>query len=227
MDQVIRSRTDWRERVVLRLAWITASCWSEIAALTPNNFTLEPDGTIISNWPVAPRTARADPHRAFRFFRTRGQDALDTIKLCRTQRKAHEYYDCPSRTSSGSLECHGAFHKTGSVEARCSNRGGVQFEPTRDLAVGGARRPVRPSPEHSSIFGELHHNADPGAVAGRIDVKGETAEGQEPWLRAEERFPMNSITMRLPLQDARKGSAWPLHKRNEPSRYSNKSMCPY
>ncbi|EKG08787.1 hypothetical protein TCSYLVIO_000056 [Trypanosoma cruzi] len=51
MDQYIRSRTDWKQRVVLRLAWITASCWSEIAALTPNNFTPEPDGAIILDWP--------------------------------------------------------------------------------------------------------------------------------------------------------------------------------
>ncbi|KAF5225831.1 hypothetical protein ECC02_001148 [Trypanosoma cruzi] len=94
------------------------------------------------------------------------------------KRKAHEYYGCPRGASSGSLGCHGAFHKTRCVEARCSNRGDVQFESTRDLAVGEARRPVRPSPEYSSIFGELHHNADPVVVAGRIDVKGETAEGQ-------------------------------------------------
>ncbi|RNC37804.1 trans-sialidase [Trypanosoma cruzi] len=47
MNQVIRSRTGWKERVVLRLAWITASRWFEIAVLTPNNFTLEPDGSII------------------------------------------------------------------------------------------------------------------------------------------------------------------------------------
>ncbi|KAF8304735.1 hypothetical protein TcBrA4_0048820 [Trypanosoma cruzi] len=104
------------------------------------------------------------------------------------KRKAHEFYDCPSRTSFGSLGCHGAFHKTWCVEAHCSNRGDAEFGPTTDLAVGGARRPVRPSPEHSLIFGEVHHNADPGVVAGRIDVKGEAAEGQEPWLRAEERF---------------------------------------
>ncbi|ESS60926.1 hypothetical protein TCDM_11518 [Trypanosoma cruzi Dm28c] len=58
------------------------------------------------------------------------------------KRKAHESDDCPSRTNFGSLECHGAFHKTRCVEARCSNRGGIQFGPTRDLAVGGARRPV-------------------------------------------------------------------------------------
>ncbi|RNC42193.1 putative rab1 small GTP-binding protein [Trypanosoma cruzi] len=102
--------------------------------------------------------------------------------------KAHESDDCSSQTSFGSLGCHGAFHKTGCVAARCSNRGGVQFGPTRDLTVGEARRPVRPSTGYCLIFGEVHHTADPGVVAGRIDVKGETAEGQEPWLRTEERF---------------------------------------
>ncbi|KAF8279201.1 hypothetical protein TcYC6_0018860 [Trypanosoma cruzi] len=101
------------------------------------------------------------------------------------KQKAYESYDCPSRRSSGYLECHGAFHKTQRVETRFSNCGGIQFGPTSDLAVGEARRPVRPSPEYCSIFVEVHHNADPGAVAGRIDVKGETAEGQEPWLKAE------------------------------------------
>ncbi|RNC49457.1 putative trans-sialidase [Trypanosoma cruzi] len=84
MNQVIRSRIDWKERVFLRLAWVNASCWSEIAALTPNNFTPEPDGTFILDRSVAPKTARADPHRALRFVRIRGQDVLDTIKLCRT-----------------------------------------------------------------------------------------------------------------------------------------------
>ncbi|RNC56785.1 rab1 small GTP-binding protein, partial [Trypanosoma cruzi] len=78
--------------------------------------------------------------------------------------------------------------KTGCAAARCSNRGGVQFGSTRDLAVGEARQTVRTSPEYCSISGEVHHNADPGVAAGRIDVKGETAEGQEPWLKAEERF---------------------------------------
>ncbi|KAF8290929.1 hypothetical protein TcBrA4_0115870 [Trypanosoma cruzi] len=84
MNQVIRSRTDWKERVVFRLAWITASRWFEIAALTPNNSTLKPDGALILDWSVAPRTARADPHHASRFVRIRGQDAFDIIKLCGT-----------------------------------------------------------------------------------------------------------------------------------------------
>ncbi|RNC40066.1 trans-sialidase [Trypanosoma cruzi] len=84
MTQVICGRTDWRERVVFRLAWITASRWSEIAALTAKNFTMEADGTLILNWSVAPKTAKADPHRASRFVRIRGQDAFDIIKPCRT-----------------------------------------------------------------------------------------------------------------------------------------------
>ncbi|KAF8280375.1 hypothetical protein TcBrA4_0096020 [Trypanosoma cruzi] len=84
INQVICSRTDWKERVVVRLAWITASRWSGIAALTPNNSTPGPDGALILDWSVAPKTAKADPHRASRFVRIRGQDVLDTIKLCRT-----------------------------------------------------------------------------------------------------------------------------------------------
>ncbi|PWV04563.1 hypothetical protein C3747_148g82 [Trypanosoma cruzi] len=104
------------------------------------------------------------------------------------KRKAHESYERPRGASPGSLECHGAFHRTRCVAARCSNRVDIQFGSTRDLAVGEARQSVRPSPEHCLIFVEVHHNADPGVVAGRIDVKGEAAEGQEPWLRAEERF---------------------------------------
>ncbi|EKG01878.1 hypothetical protein TCSYLVIO_007112, partial [Trypanosoma cruzi] len=104
------------------------------------------------------------------------------------KRKAHESYERPGGTSFGSLECHGAFQKTRCAVARGSNRGDIQFGPTRDLAVGDARQSVWPSPEYCSIFGEIHHTADPGVVAGRIDVKGEAAEGQEPWLRAEERL---------------------------------------
>ncbi|KAF8295908.1 hypothetical protein TcYC6_0090710 [Trypanosoma cruzi] len=61
MNQVIRSRTDWKERVVFRLAWITASRWFEIAALTPNNFTLEPDGTIVLIGPWRRRRRKRIP----------------------------------------------------------------------------------------------------------------------------------------------------------------------
>ncbi|KAF8289353.1 hypothetical protein TcYC6_0024440 [Trypanosoma cruzi] len=82
MGQFIHSRTDWKERVVFRLVWTTVSCWSAIVAFTPKNVTLEPDGNLILYWPVAPKTARADPHCASRFVGMRALGALDTIKLC-------------------------------------------------------------------------------------------------------------------------------------------------
>ncbi|RNC41445.1 hypothetical protein TcCL_NonESM09005 [Trypanosoma cruzi] len=38
--------------------------------LNPNsNSTMEPDGSITWDWPVAPKMARTDPHRASRFVR--------------------------------------------------------------------------------------------------------------------------------------------------------------
>ncbi|KAF8283107.1 hypothetical protein TcBrA4_0078070 [Trypanosoma cruzi] len=138
-----------------------------------------------------PRLAVCEDTRAGRFRHYKAMQ--DTSG----KQKAHESDDCSSRASFGSLECHCAFHKTGCVEARCSNRGDMQFGSTRDLAVGEARQSVRPSPEYCLIFVEVHHTADPGVVAGRIDVKGETAEGQEPWLRAEERFSTIFITIML------------------------------
>ncbi|KAF8281228.1 mitotic centromere-associated kinesin (MCAK) [Trypanosoma cruzi] len=45
---------------------------------------MEADGALILDWSVAPKTARADPHRALRLVRIRGQDAFDIIKLCKT-----------------------------------------------------------------------------------------------------------------------------------------------
>ncbi|RNC34249.1 hypothetical protein TcCL_Unassigned02974 [Trypanosoma cruzi] len=183
MNQVIRSRTDWKERVVLRPAWITASRLFEIAALIPNNFKLKPDGALILDWSVAPKTARADPHRALRFVRIREQDAFHTINLCRTlheNEKLTNITNAQVERALAPLECHGAFHRTRCVAARCSNRGEVQFEFTRDLAVGEARQSVRPSPEYCSIFWEVHHSADPGIVAGRIDVRETLRKGRSP-----------------------------------------------
>ncbi|KAF5214473.1 hypothetical protein ECC02_012927 [Trypanosoma cruzi] len=200
MNQVIRSRTDWGERVVFRLAWITASRLFEIASLTPNNFTLEPDGTLILDWSVAPKTAKADPHRASRSVRIRGQDAFDTIKLCRTLQENEKLTNITAAHVGRALAPWGATAhsiKRGALRHAAEIVETYNLDPHGDLAVGEARQSVRPSPEYCSIFEEVHHNADPGVVAGRIDVKGETAEGQEPWLKAEERFSTILITIML------------------------------
>ncbi|RNC45086.1 hypothetical protein TcCL_NonESM05211 [Trypanosoma cruzi] len=145
MNQVIRSRTDWKERVVLRLAWITASRWSEIAVLTPQQFHTE--GGRGLNFGFVRRAKDGEggspPCPAFRQETRAGRFRhYKAMQDTSTQRKAHEYYDYQSRTSPSSLGCHGAFHKTRCVAARCSNRGDIQFGSTRDLAVGEARQSV-------------------------------------------------------------------------------------
>ncbi|RNC41330.1 hypothetical protein TcCL_NonESM09101 [Trypanosoma cruzi] len=115
MNQVIRSRTDWGECVVLRLAWITASRWSGIAALTPNNFTMEADRGLVfvlargaedGESGLPPRLAVCQDTRAGRLRHYKVMQGTSR------KRKAYESYDCTGERSFGSLGCHGAFHRT-------------------------------------------------------------------------------------------------------------------
>lgn len=46
IDEVIRLRQDWKEQVVLRLAWVTASRWGEIAVLTTTNLLPQTDESV-------------------------------------------------------------------------------------------------------------------------------------------------------------------------------------
>ncbi|EKG01201.1 hypothetical protein TCSYLVIO_007813 [Trypanosoma cruzi] len=129
MNQFIRSRTDWKESVVLRIAWILASRWSEVAALSPNNSTMEPDGTVVLDWSVARRTARAHLHRASRFVGIRGQEAFVIIKLCRTLQHNEELTNLATAQVERALAPWNATARStnGCVAARCSNRGDIQF----------------------------------------------------------------------------------------------------
>ncbi|RNF06886.1 hypothetical protein TcG_10284, partial [Trypanosoma cruzi] len=95
---------------------MTARCCSDIAALTPKKFHTGAGrghnsglvrGAKDGEGGSPPRLAVREDTRA---------GCVQHYKVMRdtlAQRRAHESYDCPSGTSSGSLECHGAFHKTG------------------------------------------------------------------------------------------------------------------
>ncbi|RNC42795.1 SH3 domain protein [Trypanosoma cruzi] len=142
---------------------------------------MEADGTLILDWSVARKTARSHPHRAPRFVRIRGQDALDTITLCRTLQENEKLTNLTAAHVERALvpwKATAHSTKRGALRRAAQIVGTHDLDLTRDLAVGEARQSVRISPEYCSIFGEVHHNADPGVVAGRIDVKGEAAEGQ-------------------------------------------------
>ncbi|RNF11414.1 hypothetical protein TcG_09302, partial [Trypanosoma cruzi] len=94
---------------------MTARCCSDIAALTPKKFHTGAGrghnsglvrGAKDGEGGSPPRLAVREDTRA---------GCVQHYKVMRdTSRegKAHESYDCQSGTSSGSLECHGAFHKT-------------------------------------------------------------------------------------------------------------------
>ncbi|ESS55149.1 hypothetical protein TCDM_13395 [Trypanosoma cruzi Dm28c] len=133
-DESSAPRTDWKERVVLRLAWITASRLFRDCGSHPQQFHTGDGrnlnfglvrGTEDGESGSPPRLAVREDTRAgcIRHYKA----MQDTSR----ERKAHESDDCPRGASSGSLGCHGAFHKTRCVEARCSNRGDAQFGSTR------------------------------------------------------------------------------------------------
>ncbi|ESS62478.1 hypothetical protein TCDM_09844 [Trypanosoma cruzi Dm28c] len=158
----------------------------------PNsNSTMEPDGTLILDWSVAPKMARADPHHALRFVRIRGQDAFDTIKLCRTFQEKEKLTNLTTAQVERALA---PWNATAHSIKQGALRHAAQIVETYNLnphVISKLAEHVVPFdlPQNTvRYFVEAHHSADPGVVAGRIDVKGETAEGQELWLRAEERF---------------------------------------
>ncbi|KEG06114.1 trans-sialidase, partial [Trypanosoma grayi] len=64
-------------RVALRLAWVTASRWGEIALLQKENFIPHPQHkeALIVDWGALPKTFKIDPHRAARYVVIGGEDA--------------------------------------------------------------------------------------------------------------------------------------------------------
>ncbi|KAF8290918.1 hypothetical protein TcBrA4_0114970 [Trypanosoma cruzi] len=143
MDEYIRSRTDWKERAVLRLACITASRLFEIAFLNPTISKLEPDRALIGIGPWRRRRARADPHRLAVLQDTRAGGVLDVIQLCRTLQETKSAESTSAQVDKlWLLGMPRRIPQTRCAVARGSNRGDIQFGSTRDLAVGDARRPV-------------------------------------------------------------------------------------
>ncbi|KEG05937.1 trans-sialidase, partial [Trypanosoma grayi] len=64
-------------QLTLRLAWVTASRWGEIALLQKENFIPHPQykEALIVDWGALPKTFKIDPHRAARYAVIGGEDA--------------------------------------------------------------------------------------------------------------------------------------------------------
>lgn len=74
-----------RERVAMRLAWVTASRWGEIASLQKENFVAHPqdEEALIVDWSALPKTFKLDPRRAARYVVIAGEDAKKLKKVVR------------------------------------------------------------------------------------------------------------------------------------------------
>eukprot|EP00796_Vickermania_ingenoplastis_P002006 gene2006-biopygen1637 len=67
MMRLIAMASDWQTRIVLRLAWMTASRWAEVAALTKECFRQLDDKVLRLDWGTHPKTSKEQPNRSFRF----------------------------------------------------------------------------------------------------------------------------------------------------------------
>eukprot|EP00796_Vickermania_ingenoplastis_P011453 gene11453-biopygen8317 len=85
MIRLIALAPDWQTRIVLRLAWMTASRWAEVAALTTDCFRPLDRKVFILDWGTLPKTSKEQPNRSFRFtmFSERFSIRLRKLLRCR------------------------------------------------------------------------------------------------------------------------------------------------
>eukprot|EP00796_Vickermania_ingenoplastis_P009517 gene9517-biopygen6729 len=71
MRSLIRLFPSWEEKTVLRLAWMTASRWSDIQYLTTDHF-VELHPLLVLDWWTAPKSSKLVPDRPYRYHRFPG-----------------------------------------------------------------------------------------------------------------------------------------------------------
>ncbi|KAF8287592.1 hypothetical protein TcYC6_0001260 [Trypanosoma cruzi] len=106
VDQGTPLPSDGKQRVCFSTRVDAGEPFVRDCGLDSQNFTLELDGAMVLDWPAAPKTARADPHRSLAARRVREQDAPDTIKCCRALRHNEKLTNprtAQRRTSCGLL----------------------------------------------------------------------------------------------------------------------------
>eukprot|EP00796_Vickermania_ingenoplastis_P011144 gene11144-biopygen8110 len=81
MIQLIQIAPRDEDRIVLRLAWMTASRWAEISALTTDCFIEGPDGSLILDWSTLPKRSKINPFQEFRYLRLMNREAIPLRKL--------------------------------------------------------------------------------------------------------------------------------------------------
>eukprot|EP00796_Vickermania_ingenoplastis_P000160 gene160-biopygen149 len=83
MMRLINIAPTWQDQIVFRLAWMTASRWSEIYALTTDCFLDIDSNTLILDWATIPKTSKDKPYQEYRFARFLGHHQAMLRQLLR------------------------------------------------------------------------------------------------------------------------------------------------
>ncbi|EKG07422.1 hypothetical protein TCSYLVIO_001448 [Trypanosoma cruzi] len=177
---------------------------------------------MVLDWPAAPKTARAGPHRAPPGHESKTRPTPQSCAGHFASTKSSRILGLPKSNELWLLRMPRRIPQN---EVRC---GALLRSWGRPLWTRARPRSWRDTvalsafPRTQFDIWEAHHNADPGVVTGRIGAKGDTAEGREPWLRAESVFPWIFIIILTKPQDAqRKRSAPPQEERAIPLQQVN------
>eukprot|EP00796_Vickermania_ingenoplastis_P002599 gene2599-biopygen2090 len=81
MRTLIQQFPNWTDKLVLRLAWMTASRWGEIESLTTAHFRELDIPVLLLDWWTLPETSKEQPNRPYRYHKFTGEMRLQIRKL--------------------------------------------------------------------------------------------------------------------------------------------------
>eukprot|EP00796_Vickermania_ingenoplastis_P001761 gene1761-biopygen1320 len=81
MRTLIQQFPNWTDKLVLRLAWMTASRWGEIESLTTAHFRELDIPVLVLDWWTLPKTSKEQPNRPYRYHKFTGEMRLQIRKL--------------------------------------------------------------------------------------------------------------------------------------------------
>eukprot|EP00796_Vickermania_ingenoplastis_P001747 gene1747-biopygen1312 len=73
MRTLIQQFPNWTDKLVLRLAWMTASRWGEIESLTTAHFRELDIPVLVLDWWTLPKTSKEQPNRPYRYHKFTGR----------------------------------------------------------------------------------------------------------------------------------------------------------
>lgn len=180
MDEIIASRQDWKERVVLRLVWITASRWGNCPM--DNRESPHPEGRVgDSRLLGGPRDVPTEPGQGLQVHthQGRGRPMFGSSPRGPPEEVAFDYTNNNERRSAvTTLECDGALNKARRWPPRSRDRGRKRMGPAPCATPFETCGPIRRDVGHHALPWYFRGTANRDFHPGGADVN-------EPWRLAE------------------------------------------